>query len=417
MILESNLQRDKKGWIILQPPEFADATKRLGAVHYKYHEYEFPYSSPGGYAVVKKLGHGKFSSVYLGVHETTGAAVVIKMLRPISAIKIQRETKVLNLLKNGPGIVELREVCYCENNDITSFVFHYNNESEMRTKLDQINVRHFKILLLKICIALQYCHSHGIMHRDVKTLNVVVNTKYTDLTLIDWGMAEFYHPGMGNTTAVATRAYKAPELLVGYPYYHYAIDMWGVGCMVATYFAKNKSEAFFKGVDNSEVLVSLVKRLGRQGFIEFCQSIGISDEHSLVVDMPYVQNLLTPPTSSHSLSNDNRYNVPDIAKTFDWRVHDPMSITNPGLFNDNLTQEALDLMKRLLCYDMTERYTARQTINHPFFDEIRSQVIQELSERGYLFDNSNCVIAIEPNSQATKPKFVTLFTSDSRNKN
>lgn len=54
------------------------------------------------------------------------------------------------------------------------------------------------------------------------------------LRLIDWGLAEFYHPNTEYHIRVGSRYYKGPELLVGYKRYDYSLDMWSVGCMLAS---------------------------------------------------------------------------------------------------------------------------------------------------------------------------------------
>jgi len=64
-----------------------------------------------------------------------------------------------------------------------------------------------------------------------KSINSVT---LVQLRLIDWGLAEFYHPGTDYHIRVGSRYYKGPELLVGYKRYDYSLDMWSVGCMLAS---------------------------------------------------------------------------------------------------------------------------------------------------------------------------------------
>ena len=63
---------------------------------------------------------------------------------------------------------------------------------------------------------------------------MIDNIVSSQLRLIDWGLADFYHPGTEYHIRVGSRYYKAPELLVGYKQYDYSLDMWSVGCMLAS---------------------------------------------------------------------------------------------------------------------------------------------------------------------------------------
>ena len=103
----------------------------------------------------------------------------------------------------------------------------------------------------------------GIMHRDVKPHNVMIDHENRRLRLIDWGLAEFYHPGQEYNVRVASRYFKVsftpplcpvvtphydgqgPELLVDYQMYDYSLDMWSLGCMLASMIFRK--EPFFHG--------------------------------------------------------------------------------------------------------------------------------------------------------------------------
>jgi casein kinase II subunit alpha len=97
--------------------------------------------------------------------------------------------------------------------------------------------------------------------------------------LIDWGLAEFYHPKTEYNVRVASRYFKGPELLVDFQEYDYSLDMWSYGCMFASMvcfpnsklceFDSNtfivqifRKEPFFHGHDNYDQLVKITKVLG-----------------------------------------------------------------------------------------------------------------------------------------------------------
>ena len=79
---------------------------------------------------------------------------------------------------------------------------------------------------------LLFLHRRQVMHRDVKPHNVMIDHEKRQLRLIDWGLAEFYHPEREYNVRVASRYFKGPELLVDLQDYDYALDMWSLGCIL-----------------------------------------------------------------------------------------------------------------------------------------------------------------------------------------
>lgn len=72
------------------------------------------------------------------------------------------------------------------------------------------------------------------MHRDIKPPNIAINPDNFKVTIIDWGLAEYYYPNKAYGPRTGTLRYKAPEQLLGYVYLDYSIDIWAVGCTFAS---------------------------------------------------------------------------------------------------------------------------------------------------------------------------------------
>lgn len=110
--------------------------------------------------------------------------------------KIKREIKILQNLCGGPNIIKLLDVVRDPQSKTPSLIFEYINNVDFKTlypTLTDFDIRYYLLELLK---ALDFCHSNGIMHRDVKPHNVMIDHEKRELRLIDWGLAEFYHPGL-----------------------------------------------------------------------------------------------------------------------------------------------------------------------------------------------------------------------------
>ena len=92
-----------------------------------------------------------------------------------------------------------------------------------------------RVYIMKVLEGLNYCHSMGIMHRDIKPQNVLIDQIKRELKIVDWGLADYYLPNKEYNVRVASRYYKGPELLVNNKFYDYSLDIWSFGMSLLLY--------------------------------------------------------------------------------------------------------------------------------------------------------------------------------------
>lgn len=85
---------------------------------------------------------------------------------------------------------------------------------------------------------LDHCHSHGVLHRDIKGSNLLIDDNGI-LKIADFGLASFFeeHQSAPLTSHVVTLWYRPPELLLGATYYGVAVDLWSSGCILGELYA------------------------------------------------------------------------------------------------------------------------------------------------------------------------------------
>ena len=99
------------------------------------------------------------------------------------------------------------------------------------------------------------------------------------MRIIDWGLGEFYLPEKDYNVRVSSRYFKGPELLVSYEHYHYSLDIWSLGVVMAgMLFGK---EPFFKGSDNYDQLEQITKILGTEELYAYTAKYNIQIERAL----------------------------------------------------------------------------------------------------------------------------------------
>ncbi|KAI3936926.1 hypothetical protein MKW92_007770 [Papaver armeniacum] len=240
---------------------YADVNVIRPKEYWDYESLTVQWGDQENYEVVRKVGRGKYSEVFEGINTNNNEHCVIKILKPVKKKKIKREIKILQNLCGGTNIIKLLDIVRDKHSKTPSLVFEHVNSTDFKVlypTLTDNDIRYYIYELLSL--ALDYCHSQGIMHRDVKPHNVMIDHEQRKLRLIDWGLAEFYHPGKEYNVRVASRYFKGPELLVDLQDYDYSLDMWSLGCMFAGMIFRK--EPFFYGRDNYDQLVKIAKVLG-----------------------------------------------------------------------------------------------------------------------------------------------------------
>lgn len=292
------------------------------------------------YEIIRKVGRGKYSEVFEGVNVQNGEKCIIKILKPVKKKKIRREIKILQNLCGGTNIIKLLDVVRDPATKTPSLIFEYVNNTDFKTlypTLTDYDIRYYIFELLK---ALDYAHSNGIMHRDVKPHNVMIDHQQRKLRLIDWGLAEFYHCNQEYNVRVASRYFKGPELLVDLQDYDYSLDMWSLGCMFAGMIFRK--EPFFHGHDNRDQLVKIAKvALGTADLWKYL------DKYGITLDQRFVSMIGSHPKKPWKkfVNSENKHLCPP---------------------------EALDFVDKLLRYDQQERLTPREAMAHPYFEPVRN---------------------------------------------
>lgn len=306
--------------------------------YWDYENTNIKWNVQDNYEIIKKLGRGKYSEVFLGVDLNNGGQkCVIKVLKPVKRKKIKREISILKNLVRGPNIIALLDIVREPQLKTPGLIFEHVNNVDFRTlypTFGDYDIRYYMYDLLK---ALDYLHSMGIMHRDVKPHNVMIDHENKVLRLIDWGLAEYYHPGTEYNVRVASRYFKGPELLVDFRLYDYSLDLWSFGCMLASMVFKK--EPFFHGKSNTDQLVQIVRVLGSDDLHKYLNKyeLTLSDEYE---DLGYYNR-----RPWKRFINDNNQHL--------------------------VSEEFLDFLDNLLRYDHQERLTAAEAMAHPYFDPIR----------------------------------------------
>ncbi|KAF2903103.1 hypothetical protein ILUMI_03091 [Ignelater luminosus] len=288
---------------------------------------------------LNRIEEGTYGVVYRARDKRTGETVALKRLKmerekegfPITSLR-----EINTLLKGQhPNIVTVREIVFGSNIDrifiVMDFVEHDLKSlmETMKHKKQTFTVGEVKCLLKQLLCAVAHLHDNWILHRDLKTSNLLLSHKGI-LKVVDFGLArEYGSPLKAYTPIVVTLWYRAPELLLCTKEYSTPIDVWSIGCIFGELLLMNP---VFPGKSEVEQINKIFKDLG------------------------------TPNEKIWTGFN----NLPAVQK---------MKFTNYPTSNLRsrfrmLTDLGQELLQKFLTYDPVQRITAEDALQHPYFDEI-----------------------------------------------
>lgn len=192
-----------------------------------------------------KIGQGTYSNVYRARDLDQKKIVALKKVRfdnlePESVRFMAREIHILRRLDH-PNVIKLEGLVTSRMSCSLYLVFEYMEHdlaglaSHPGLKFSEPQV---KCYMQQLLLGLDHCHSRGVLHRDIKGSNLLIDNNGI-LKIADFGLASFFDPHQSQplTSRVVTLWYRPPELLLGATYYGTAVDLWSTGCILAELYA------------------------------------------------------------------------------------------------------------------------------------------------------------------------------------
>jgi len=281
------------------------------------------------YTDLQPVGMGAFGLVCAARDQLTGQQVAIKKIMkpfstPVLAKRTYRELKLLKHLRHE-NIISLSDIFISPLEDIYFVTALLGTDLHRLITSRPLEKQFIQYFLYQTLRGLKYVHSAGVVHRDFKPSNILVNEN-CDLKICDFGLARIQDPQM--TGYVSTRYYRAPEIMLTWQKYTVAVDMWSVGCIFAELL---EGKPLFPGKDHVNQFSIITELLGTP-------------------PQDVIQTICSENTLRFVQSLPKRERVPFKER---FPTVEPL---------------ALDLLEKMLVFDPVKRLTAEEALAHPYLE-------------------------------------------------
>jgi mitogen-activated protein kinase 15 len=236
----------------------------------------------------KKIGKGAYGVVYKAIDKKTKETVALKKLYgafrdDTDAQRTFREVMLLQELNGHDNIIRLLNVIKAEN-DVDLYLVFEHMEADLYNVIRAgiLQEVHKRFIIYQVLKSLKFIHSGDIIHRDLKPSNIFINSD-CQIKLGDFGLARTLTSGKSQikgiiTDYVATRWYRAPEMLMGSSKYTKSIDMWSVGCI---FYELLSARPLFPGKSTKHMFNLVLEVTGLPDKTEFYE---IKKKYELLTD-------------------------------------------------------------------------------------------------------------------------------------
>ncbi|CAI5757261.1 unnamed protein product [Candida verbasci] len=320
------------------------------------------------YEIIRILGKGSYGvvcsaidtkSINSGIEHKIAIKKVTKIFnKEILLIRAIRELKLMKFFKGHKNIANLLDLdvvyikpyeglyCFQELCDLDLARVLYSNV--------QFSEFHIQNFMYQILCGVKYIHSADVIHRDLKPGNILVTTQGT-LKICDFGLARGINPNFFKnhqttiTNYVATRWYRAPELILSTKSYNKSVDIWAIGCILGELFGRRP---LFPGKNSNEQIHELFKILGN------------------------------PPL--------------EVIKKYNWKLDGVNWVKYKQIKWKTLypfaPNDAITLLDKILLWDYKKRLSIEEILNMNFFKNVRNYYEEPIMNQLFNFsfeDNSN----------------------------